>query len=79
MARETKIGLLAGLAFIICFAVILSQRGRISKPTQGIFSRGTQTTQSKPRRRPMISESRREVLPVDTSTAAAGSGQLLAQ
>jgi nucleoid-associated protein YgaU len=28
MARETKVGLLAGLAFIICFAVILSNRGR---------------------------------------------------
>jgi len=28
MARETKVGLLAGLAFIICFAVILSHRGR---------------------------------------------------
>jgi nucleoid-associated protein YgaU len=27
MARETKVGLLAGLAFIICFAVILSNRG----------------------------------------------------
>lgn len=28
MARETKVGLLAGLAFIICFAVILANRGR---------------------------------------------------
>ena len=28
MARETRVGLLAGLAFIICFAVILSNRGR---------------------------------------------------
>lgn len=28
MAKETKIGLLAGLAFIICFAVILANRGR---------------------------------------------------
>lgn len=27
MARETKVGLLAGLAFIICFAIILSNRG----------------------------------------------------
>lgn len=27
MARETKVGLLAGLAFIICFAVILANRG----------------------------------------------------
>lgn len=75
MARETKIGLLAGLAFIICFAVILSQRGRISKPTQGIFSRTTQTTQRKPKHRPMISESRRDVLPVVTSPS--GSGQLV--
>jgi len=30
MARETKVGLLAGLAFIICFAVILANRGRES-------------------------------------------------
>lgn len=30
MARETKVGLLAGLAFIICFAVILANRGRQS-------------------------------------------------
>lgn len=28
MARETKVGLLAGLAFIICFAVILANQGR---------------------------------------------------
>ena len=28
MARETRVGLLAGLAFIICFAVILANRGR---------------------------------------------------
>lgn len=28
MASETKVGLLAGLAFIICFAVILANRGR---------------------------------------------------
>jgi len=27
MARETKVGLLAGLAFVICFAVILANRG----------------------------------------------------
>lgn len=27
MARETKVGVLAGLAFIICFAVILANRG----------------------------------------------------
>ena len=28
MARETKVGLLVGLAFIICFAVILANHGR---------------------------------------------------
>ena len=28
MARETKVGLLAGLAFILCFAIILANRGR---------------------------------------------------
>ena len=32
MARETKVGLLAGLAFIICFAVILANRGRQDPP-----------------------------------------------
>ncbi len=29
MARETKVGLLAGLAFIVCFAVILANRGQL--------------------------------------------------
>jgi len=28
MARETKVGLLAGLAFIVCFAVILTNKGQ---------------------------------------------------
>lgn len=32
MARETKVGLLAGLAFIICFAVILANRGANGPP-----------------------------------------------
>ena len=32
MARETKVGLLAGLAFIICFAIILANRGSQSSP-----------------------------------------------
>ncbi len=30
MARETKVGLLAGLAFIVCFAVILTNKGQRS-------------------------------------------------
>jgi len=30
MARETKVGLLAGLAFIVCFAVILANRGQLN-------------------------------------------------
>lgn len=33
MARETKVGLLAGLAFIICFAIILANRGGRSPVT----------------------------------------------
>jgi nucleoid-associated protein YgaU len=33
MARETKVGLLAGLAFIICFAIILANRGREDSST----------------------------------------------
>lgn len=39
MARETKVGLLAGLAFIICFAVILSNRGRtdLVSPSQSMI------------------------------------------
>ncbi len=32
MARETKVGLLAGLAFIICFAILLTNRGRHDLP-----------------------------------------------
>ncbi|RME38239.1 MAG: hypothetical protein D6788_07875, partial [Planctomycetota bacterium] len=28
MGRETKVGLLAGMAFIVCFAMILANRGR---------------------------------------------------
>lgn len=28
MARETKVGLIAGLGFIVCFAIILTNRGR---------------------------------------------------
>ncbi|UCC30632.1 MAG: LysM peptidoglycan-binding domain-containing protein [Phycisphaerales bacterium] len=32
MGRETKVGLLAGLAFIICFAIILANRGRQEPP-----------------------------------------------
>ena len=33
MARETKVGLLAGLAFIICFAIILANGGRQKQAT----------------------------------------------
>lgn len=32
MARDTKVGLLAGLAFIICFAILLANRGRQDSP-----------------------------------------------
>lgn len=32
MAKETKVGLLAGLGFIICFAVILTNKGGPSRP-----------------------------------------------
>lgn len=32
MAREIKVGLLAGLAFIICFAILLANRGRQDPP-----------------------------------------------
>ena len=44
MARETKVGLLAGLAFIICVAVILANRGRrdfISTQTSPRINRPT--------------------------------------
>ena len=30
MAKETKVGLLAGLAFIVCFAIILANRGQLA-------------------------------------------------
>ena len=33
MARETKLGLLVGLGFIICFAIILENRGRRDQVT----------------------------------------------
>lgn len=44
MARETKVGLLAGLAFIICFAVILANRGRreaVTAHQPHVVDRGT--------------------------------------
>lgn len=43
MARETKVGLLAGLAFIICFAVILANRGANAPPglANSILPNGT--------------------------------------
>lgn len=43
MAQETKVGLLAGLAFIICFAVILTNRGRDYPPRTGPDGYGTPT------------------------------------
>ncbi len=51
MARETKIGLLAGLAFIICFAIILSQRGDMGKSSTSLFRPSTATTRNNPARR----------------------------
>lgn len=36
MARETKVGLLAGLGFIICFAIILANRGRVEPVTSHV-------------------------------------------
>ena len=38
MARETKVGLVVGLAFIICFAVILANRGRQRPPVTEVLS-----------------------------------------
>ena len=38
MARETKVGLVVGLAFIICFAVILANRGRQRAPVTDVPS-----------------------------------------
>jgi nucleoid-associated protein YgaU len=57
MARETKVGLLAGLAFIICFAIILANRGPRSPRPEGQLplvdqggnvQRAVQTTASRP-------------------------------
>jgi nucleoid-associated protein YgaU len=48
MARETKVGLLAGLAFIICFAIILANRGRqdpIVRSTPTLADRSVNTPQ----------------------------------
>ena len=38
MARETRVGLVVGLAFIICFAVILANRGRQRPPLTDVPS-----------------------------------------
>lgn len=38
MTKETKIGLLVGLAFIIVFAIILSEKGAPQRPGKPIFS-----------------------------------------
>lgn len=49
MARETKVGLLAGLAFVICFAIILTNRGRdslVSPPRPVVTDSGAQVPQN---------------------------------
>ena len=38
MTRETKIGLLIGLGFIVVFAVLLSHTGRVPPPGDGLDS-----------------------------------------
>jgi nucleoid-associated protein YgaU len=47
MAKETKVGLLAGLAFVICFAIILSNRGQ--RPPAGFADLTTGRDRSQPR------------------------------
>lgn len=44
MAKETKVGLLAGLAFIVCFAIILTNRGRDSLIDEQLAPYGVRTT-----------------------------------
>ena len=65
MARETKVGLLAGLAFIICFAVILANRGHQDLiPAQLAYDGGSHPPS------PAHSPARRTSSPADSNTLA---------
>ncbi len=57
MARETKIGLLVGMGFIVCFAIILSKRGG-DHPSSSGRSYPTLTTASQPPMTPGTTEQR---------------------
>jgi nucleoid-associated protein YgaU len=72
MARETKIGLLVGMGFIVCFAIILSKRGadHPASPRRGY---PTLTTASQSPITPRIAEQRAQQfgrrLPLDRKRA----------
>ncbi|MBN1514550.1 MAG: LysM peptidoglycan-binding domain-containing protein [Phycisphaerae bacterium] len=57
MARETKIGLLVGMGFIVCFAIILSKRGG-DHPSSSGRSYPTLSTASQPLMTPGTAEQR---------------------
>ena len=48
MARETKIGLLVGMGFIVCFAIILSNRGGETPSDPSLSPRGLTPVSDRP-------------------------------
>ena len=76
MTRETKIGLLVGLAFIIVIGILLSDYNRIESPTAPLFWRQRQSAQRcrhAHRRRQQIArgEKRHDRLPGEDQLATA--------
>ncbi|NOX60099.1 MAG: LysM peptidoglycan-binding domain-containing protein [Planctomycetes bacterium] len=57
MGKETKVGLLVGMCFIVCCAIVLSHHGRRRAVAQGLSMTDSQRTREAP-------------LPVDRSTGA---------
>lgn len=87
MARETKIGLIVGLSFIICFAVILANRGRQAPVTtywpylvdRGVSAHRTNkpdASGSLARRLPSTPSGSRPPAQPATSASADGSAQM---
>jgi len=78
MARETKVGLLAGLAFIVCFAIILTNNGQrdplpASSRMADASRRDTPKRMSRPATDPTARDPLRTASPT-TSTRANGNG-----
>lgn len=75
MGTETKVGLLVGLAFIICFAVILANRGQSGAegPPQPILTDGVQTRVSSTDRSLSPTSARDDQGEAGSRTSASGS------